>query len=63
MGIFGAGRPKKYNPSKKKGKKPPAKAGLYMIRNGRTGKRKYGGETGNLLERMRQHITSGKLKK
>lgn len=62
MGIYKAGRPKKYDPSTGKGHKPPAAPGMYRIRDEK-GKIVYIGETNNLKRRMNEHIGSGKLKK
>ncbi len=61
MPLFKPGRPTKYHPAKKKGKKPPRKPGLYRIVD-EEGKIKYYGETASLLDRMNQHIRSGKLR-
>ena len=62
MPTFKPGRPKEYDPKSKKGEKPPAKPGVYRIKDKKTKKVKYVGETDNLRRRMGQHIASGKLK-
>lgn len=61
MGIYKAGRPKKYNPSTGEGNMPPSKQGEYRIRD-EEGKIVYIGETNNLQRRMKEHIKTGKLK-
>ena len=60
MGIYKPGRPTKYNPYDKSGKKPPAKPGEYRIRD-KDGEITYIGETCDLNRRMNQHIKNGKL--
>ena len=63
MSTVKPGRPKRYDPKTKCGQKPPPKAGVYRIRDKKTKKVKYVGETNNLRKRMGQHIAGGKLKK
>ena len=53
MGIFKRGRPSQQT--------PPAKSGLYYLRNKRTGDVDYVGETSNLKRRKAEHTASGKL--
>lgn len=55
------GRPSKYRPHENKGTPPPHKPGEYRIRT-ESGRFKYGGETGDLLDRMRIHMRSGKIR-
>ena len=47
MGIFKRGRPSQQT--------PPAKSGLYYLRNKRTGDVDYVGETSNLKRRKAEH--------
>ena len=61
MAVYKRGRPAKYDPTTKSGKKPPKEPGEYRIRDD-SGKIIYIGETNNLERRMREHIRSGKLK-
>ena len=60
MVMYKPGRPSKYNPSTKMGKKPPAKPGEYRIRNNE-GKITYIGETSDLSRRLYQHLYNGKM--
>lgn len=60
MTIYKPGRPSKYNPSTKSGKKPPAKPGEYRIRDNK-GQITYVGETCNLSRRLYQHKHNGKM--
>ena len=55
MGIFSPGRPSKYWPSARSGRKPPNAPGVYRIRN-EAGTVVYVGETVNLRKRMQEHI-------
>ena len=61
MAVYKRGRPAKYDPTTKSGKKPPKEPGEYRIRDD-SGKIIYIGETNNLDRRMHEHIRSGKLK-
>lgn len=61
MGIYHAGRPKKFNPAANHGHVPPHSPGEYRFRN-RESAIMYIGETNDLNRRMREHIRSGKLK-
>lgn len=60
MSIYKPGRPNKYNPTTKSGKRPPDQAGEYRIRDS-SGTITYIGETCNLKRRMEEHMRSGKL--
>ena len=53
MGTYGRGRPSK--------KPPPSKPGEYRLRNKKTGKHDYIGETNDLKRRKREHERSGKF--
>ena len=60
MGIYHAGRPKKYNPVTKCGHIPPHSPGEYRFRDQESAIM-YIGETNDLNRRMHEHIRSGKL--
>ena len=60
MSTYNPGRPKKYDPHKQCGLKPPAAPGEYRIRNSE-GTITYIGETNNLRRRMNQHLYNGKM--
>lgn len=60
MSQYKPGRPSKYDPNNKTGKKPPSKPGEYRIRNDK-GDIIYVGETNDLNRRMNEHKRSGKL--
>lgn len=60
MGIYHAGRPKKYDPFVQAGQRPPHLPGEYRIRDG-SGELIYIGETNDLFRRMQEHIRRGKL--
>lgn len=61
MGIYGPGRPRKYDPFTGTGHKPPSSPGEYRMRPA-GGAIVYVGETCSIQRRMREHIRSGKLK-
>lgn len=60
MSAYKPGRPNKYNPTTRAGRKPPAKPGEYRIRDA-SGTITYIGETNNLARRTGEHKRSGKL--
>ena len=60
MGIYKPGRPAKYVPSTRTGRRPPEKPGMYRICNAQ-GAILYIGETCNLARRTREHVRSGKI--
>lgn len=60
MSLYKPGRPRKYNPTTGKGRKPEARPGEYRIRNSK-GEIIYVGESSNLKRRMDEHAYSGKL--
>lgn len=60
MGIYHAGRPKKYDPYSGMGHIPPHLPGEYRFRN-ESSMVMYIGETNDLRRRMQEHIRSGKL--
>ena len=61
MGIYGKGRPSKYNPTTRTGSKPPSAPEEYRIRD-EQGKIVYVGETNNLNRRMNEHRRNRKIK-
>ena len=61
MGIYGRGRPKRWDPFTGQGSNPPSAPGEYRIRDS-SGKVKYVGETNNIRRRIGEHMKKGKLK-
>lgn len=60
MGIYRAGRPKKFDPISQQGHVPPHAPGEYRFRD-ENSVIMYIGETNDLNRRMHEHIRSGKL--
>lgn len=61
MGVYGRGRPRKWNPFTGEGSTPPDAPGEYRLRDA-SGKMAYIGETNNLRRRLKEHKSRGKLK-
>lgn len=61
MGVYGRGRPKRWNPFTGEGSAPPDAPGEYRVRD-RFGNIKYIGETNNLRRRIREHKSRGKIR-
>lgn len=61
MGVYGRGRPKRWNPFTNEGSTPPDAPGEYRVRD-TSGKIAYVGETNNLRRRIKEHKSRGKLK-
>lgn len=61
MGVYGRGRPKRWNPFTGEGSTPPDAPGEYRLRD-RSGKITYVGETNNLRRRLKEHKSKGKIK-
>lgn len=61
MGVYGRGRPRKWNPFTGEGSTPPDAPGEYRLRD-KSGKIAYVGETNNLRRRLKEHKSRGKLR-
>ncbi len=60
MGIYGPGRPMKFDPFSGAGRKPPSRPGEYRMRSA-SGAITYIGETNSINRRMHEHMRTGKL--
>ena len=62
MAVYPPGKPKRYDPIRKKGDLPPHAPGEYRITTRFLGRILYIGETADLQRRMGEHLRTGKIR-